>query len=253
MTESLFDVAGRRVFVAGGAQGLGAALCGALAERGAQVVVADLRAKDAERLAGELPGEGHYALGVDITDEASVDAAIDECLRRDQRLDVVVNSAGVADFGPAVELEAERFARTISVNLNGAFLLSRCAARHMLSRGEGSIIHIASVSSTVVNPEYSAYSSSKAGLAQLVRLLALEWAKQGVRINAIGPAVVETPLTAEYTLANEDRRNYALSKIPMGRFCQPQDLFGALLLLASSAGQFITGQTFYVDGGRTLL
>ena len=121
----------------------------------------------------------------------------------------------------------------------------------MIDAGSGRIINMASVSSTVVNPEYVAYSTSKAAVAQLTRILGLEWAKTGVTVNAIGPAVIPTPMSA-VPLADDDYRAAAMAKIPMGRFGEPRDLFGAVLLLASPAGDFITGQVFYVDGGRTL-
>ncbi|GJL81297.1 MAG: gluconate 5-dehydrogenase [marine bacterium B5-7] len=253
MNDPLFDITGRSILVAGGAQGIGEALCGMLAERGASVVVADRLGDEAVKVADSLPGKGHFAVSLDVTDEKSVEAAIEEIIHRAGRLDIMVNSAGVADFGPATSLSKELFERTIAVNLTGAFVLSRCVARSMLEQGEGSIIHLASVSSKVVNPQYSAYSSSKAGLSQLVRILALEWADQGVRINAIGPAVTQTPLTEGHVLANEKMRETALSKIPMARLGQPDDIFGVVVLLASPASRFITGQTLYVDGGRTLL
>ena len=252
MSDSLFDIAGRRIFVAGGARGLGQSICARLAERGATVVVADRLPDEAETVARALTGDGHLAVSVDITNEESIEGAIAEA-RRDGDLDVVVNSAGVAEFAPAVSMSREQFEKTVSINLTGAFLLSRCAARGMLERGEGSIIHLASVSSRVVNPEYSAYSPSKAGLSQLVRILALEWAAQGVRVNAIGPAMTETPLTRAHIIADEEGLTRALAKIPMGRLGTPGDIDGIVLLLASSAGSFITGQTIYVDGGRTLL
>lgn len=252
MTDPVFDVAGRRIFVTGGARGLGQSICGALAERGATVVVADRLPDEAEAVAGALPGQGHSAVTIDVASEQSVEAAVAEA-RGAGELDVVINSAGVAEFAPAVSMSLAQFEKTIAVNLTGAFLLSRCAARAMLERGEGSIVHLASVSSCVVNPEYAAYSTSKAGLSQLVRILALEWAEQGVRINAIGPAMTETPLTREHIIANQEGLSKALSKIPMGRLGTPADIIGAVLLLASSAGSFMTGQTIYVDGGRTLL
>jgi NAD(P)-dependent dehydrogenase (short-subunit alcohol dehydrogenase family) len=253
MVDPLFDIAGHVVLIAGGARGLGRALSKALAERGAIIVVADRLTGEAEQVAASLPHKGHNVQFLDITDEASVEAAIGDTMRHAGRLDVVLNSAGIAEFDPALTLSRERFERTISVNLTGAFLLSRHAARIMIDQGGGSIIHLASISSRVANPQYSAYSSSKAALSQLVRILALEWAVHAVRVNAIGPAMTDTPLTRQQLLTDPEKTAKAVSQIPMGRLGLPEDLIGMVLLLASSAGQFITGQTLYVDGGRTLV
>ncbi len=172
--------------------------------------------------------------------------------RRPGKLDTLINSAGIALLAPAAELDIAQFEDTLAINLTGTFLMSRHAARVMIPAGGGRIINMASVSSEVINPEYAAYASSKAGVAHLTRILAIEWAKQNVTVNAIGPAVTPTPMA----LAKMDDpafTEYQLNKIPMGRFGEPRDLFGAMLLLASPAGAFITGQVFYVDGGRTLL
>ena len=163
----------------------------------------------------------------------------------------VVNAAGLLQIAPALELEAGRFRATLETNVTGAFLLSRAAARAM-GQGGGRIVHFASVSSLVANTQYAAYSSSKAALAQLVRVLAREWAPRGITVNAIGPAMTETGMTARF-LADPEFRSQALASIPMGRFGTPQDLVGALVLLLAPAGAFITGQTVYVDGGRTLV
>lgn len=253
MADALFDVAGRVVLVAGGARGLGQALARGLAERGARVLLGDRLAEEGERVAGELPGDGHEFHPLDLTDEAGIEAIVRHARQRMGRLDVVLNSAGVAAIGPALELSREEFEQTLAINVTGAFLLSRHAAKIMIADGGGRIIHLASVSSQVVNPHYSAYSSSKASLSQLTRILALEWARHAVTVNAIGPAMTSTPLTERQLLANEELRGNALAQIPMGRFGTPEDLLGATLLLASPAGAFITGQTLFVDGGRTLI
>lgn len=249
----MFDVAGRAILVAGGARGLGFDLAGALAARGARIVLADVLADEVAEAARQLPGEGHLHCPLDVTDEASVDAAVMAAVAGAGRLDGVLNSAGIARFAPALELSAEDFVQTMAVNVTGAFLLSRRAARAMAGQpGGGRILHLASVSSRVVNEQYAAYSTSKAALAQLVKVLAKEWARTGIAVNAIGPAVIRTPLTEATILADPEMTATALSQIPMGRFGVAEDLVGATLLLLSEAGRFITGQTVYVDGGRTL-
>jgi NAD(P)-dependent dehydrogenase (short-subunit alcohol dehydrogenase family) len=253
MLDPLFDVAEKVVFVAGGARGLGRTLSHEFAVRGSHVVIADRLRDEGEAVVEQLPGHGHGFQLLDLTDPTGVEDAITTTRSRFGRVDVVLNSAGIANIAPALELSVEDFEKTMAVNVTGAFALSRAAARVMQAQDEGRIIHLASVSSRVVNPNYAAYSSSKAALSQLVKILALEWAGQDITVNAIGPAMTPTPLTERQLLVDQNSRERALGKIPMGRLGTPADLLGATLLLASAAGAFITGQTVFVDGGRTLI
>ncbi len=250
--DALFDVSGRAVIITGGARGLGAAFAEELARRGALVMVADIDGAEAEKTAAALEGEGHHACLLDVRDEESCRAAVERTVETLGKLDVLVNSAGIARLAPALEQAVEDFEDTLAINLTGTFLMARHAGRVMIEAGGGRIINMASVSSEVVNPNYASYASSKAGVAHLTRILAMEWATKNVTVNAIGPAVTPTPM-ARAQFENSGFVEYQLGKIPMGRFGEPRDLFGALVLLASPAGSFITGQVFYVDGGRTLL
>jgi NAD(P)-dependent dehydrogenase (short-subunit alcohol dehydrogenase family) len=250
--DPLFDVAGKNILVAGAAGGLGAPLARALATRGARLMLADMNLDGAESLARELDASDAHACRLDVTDEASCAAAVAQSVERLGGLDVVINATGIYRVAPAVDLSLQDWQLTIDANLTGAFLLARAAGRHMVAQSRGRIITIASVSSEVVNPDYAAYAASKAGVAHLTRVLALEWARFGVTVNAIGPAVIPTPLS-QAVVGDDSRRNAAIAKIPMGRLGTPEDLVGAVVLLASDAGAFITGQTIYVDGGRTLL
>lgn len=248
-SDPLFDVAHRTVLLAGAAGGLGVALAEALAERGARLVLADLDHNGAAALAARLPGAGHRAMALDIADEASCAAAV----AAGGDLDALVNCVGVFRTAPALDMPLDVFESTLRVNVTGAFVLARAAAKAMLAAGrKGRIVTLASVSSQVANPHYAAYATSKAALAQLTRILALEWAPHGIAVNAVGPAMTPTALTEEY-LKKHVNLDYALSKIPMGRFGTPADIIGAVLLLIAPAGAFITGQTIYVDGGRTLM
>ena len=253
MGDPLFDLSGRATLVAGGASGLGAALARGFAARGAPVAIADLNSPGAAALADELGRSGSeiFACDLDVRDADSCGEAVALTIERFGRLDVVINAAGVFHVGPALDLDPETWNTTIATNLTGAFLLARAAGRVMVAQGGGRIISISSVSSRVANPEYAAYAASKAGVAHLTRVLAREWATDGVTVNAIGPAVTPTPLTEGF-LADEERRTAALSRIPMGRFGTPNDVVGAAVFLASDAGAFVTGQTLFVDGGRTL-
>jgi len=250
--DPLFDIAGRRVLIAGAAGGLGAALANALAQRGALLMLADLDLEAAGALAQKLDAKERIQVcGLDVTHEAACVGAVDATVRRLGGLDVLINASGVYRTAPAADLARRDWDLTIGINLTGAFQLAQAAGRHMIAQQGGRILTIASVSSTVANPEYAAYAASKAGVAHLTRVLAREWAAHGVTVNAIGPAVTPTALS-QPILENASSRAAALAKIPMGRFGTPDDLVGVVLLLASDAGAFITGQTIYVDGGRTI-
>jgi NAD(P)-dependent dehydrogenase (short-subunit alcohol dehydrogenase family) len=250
--DPLFDITGRNILIAGAAGGLGAPLARALARRGARLMLADMNLDGVENLTRELDASDAHACRLDVTDEASCTAAIEQSVQRLGGLDVVINATGIYRVAPAVDLSLQDWQLTIDANLTGAFLLARTAGRYMVAQNHGRIVTIASVSSEVVNPDYAAYAASKAGVAHLTRVLALEWARSGVTVNAIGPAVIPTPLS-QAVVEDDSRRNAAIAKIPMGRLGTPEDLVGAVVLLASDAGAFITGQTIYVDGGRTLL
>lgn len=250
MTDPLFDIAGRAILVTGAANGLGRSLALALAQRGARLDLVDLAREPLEQVAAQCGPHARAHVG-DITRQADVARIVEAAAAERSGLDGLVNCAGIFRTGPALALSAEAFRTTLDVNVTGAFLLSCAAARAMTGKG-GRIVHLASVSSRVSNAEYAAYASSKAALAHLVRVLAREWAAEAITVNAIGPAMTQTGLTGGL-LADPDRRAAALSVIPMGRFGTPEDLTATLLLLLGPGGAFITGQTIYVDGGRTLV
>jgi NAD(P)-dependent dehydrogenase (short-subunit alcohol dehydrogenase family) len=252
--RAIFDLAGRVALVAGGGGGLGREIARGLGEWGARLVIADLDRGRAEAGAREVAKNGGQAraLAVDVTSPPSVRSLVEGVVAVEGRIDVLVNAAGVFAVAPAVELSPETWARVLDVNLTGVFLLSREVGAVMLRQGRGKVINIASVSSTVANPGYAAYAASKGGVAQLTRVLALEWCRHGIQVNGIGPAFTETDLTRPYLQAEEGRRQLVLNKIPAGRLGEPADLVGAAVFLASSASDFVVGQMIYVDGGRTL-
>lgn len=250
MSDPLFSIEGRSIIIAGAASGLGRALSLALASRGALLTLMDLVRDPLLELASAC-GSQTLAQVVDVTDERSVTDAVHAAQAAHGKIDALVNSAGLLRIAPAHDLTEAQFKASLDVNVTGAFLLSRAAARAMAANG-GRIVHFASVSSLVANKNYAAYSTSKAALSQLVKVLAREWAGDGITVNTIGPAMTETGMTGSY-LSDEAFRAQALAAIPMGRFGTPDDLLGPLILLLSPAGKFITGQTLYVDGGRTLV
>lgn len=245
--DPLFALQDKSILVAGAAGGIGSALAAHLATRGARLILTDL---DPERVVAPDSSKCIVA-PLDVTDEGSIAHAVDTALQHYGRLDGVLNAAGILTIGSALDLTESAFQATLDINLKGPFLLSRVAARAMSSDG-GAIVHLASISSKMSNANYAAYASSKAGLAQLVRVLGREWADRGITVNAIGPALIETGMTSSH-LHDPDFQQRYLDQIPMGRFSTPDDLIGTVILLLSSAGRFITGQTVYVDGGRTLV
>lgn len=249
-TDKLFDIAGRVFLVAGAAGGLGRALVRALHERGARLAVLDKDSSGLHEIGSEVPGA--LSVEADLTDEA---AAMDAVAQTQQRFGTIhggVNAVGMLPIAPADDMDLSTFRACLDANLTAAFIFSRVLAGPLRRAGGGPILHIASVSSNVANPGYAAYASSKAGLSQLVRVLAREWAPDGIAVNALGPALTETELTRDY-LADPDFRRNALAAIPAGRFGTPEDLISPALMLLGAGGSFITGQTIYVDGGRTLV
>lgn len=247
--DPLFDVSGKTCLIAGAAGGLGSAMARALAERGASLALFDIDETRLKQLGDQIPDA---LVGVaDMNDQTALTKMAKLTAERFGKIDGAINAAGVLPMAPATDFDEAVFRDCIDVNLTAAFLFSRTIARHMQDSG-GRIVHIASVSSFVANPGYAAYAGSKAGLAQMVRVLAREWAPKNILVNAIGPALTETPLTHDY-LSDPGFRANAISAIPMGRLGEADDLIGTLLLLLSQAGSFITGQTIYIDGGRTLV
>ncbi len=249
LIDPLFNVSDNTYLIAGAGGGLGNVMAKALAERGARLALFDIDEAALERIGITIPDA--LTQVADINNQSALSEMMQLTQSRFGTIDGAINAAGVLPMSAAATFDEAVFRQCIDVNLTAAFLFSKTVAEQMQDAG-GRIVHIASVSSFVANPEYAAYASSKAGLAQMIRVLAREWAPKNILVNAIGPALTETPLTRDYLSDPGFRRN-AISAIPMGRLGEADDLIGALLLLLSSAGSFITGQTIYVDGGRTLV
>jgi NAD(P)-dependent dehydrogenase (short-subunit alcohol dehydrogenase family) len=248
--ESLLE--GRVALVTGASRGLGRHFAALLAAHGAQVVGL---ARDVDGLAAlgkEMAARGHTltALAADVRDGAIVERAFGEALARTGRLDVIVNNAGIALTKPAKATSDDEWNAVIDTNLSGAFRVARAAAAAMEAQGGGSIVNIASVLARRVARQLPAYIAAKAALVKLTEALALEWAPLGIRVNALAPGYIETDLNRDF-LASPAGQSIA-KRVPQRRFGAPADLDGALLLLASDAGRYITGATIGVDGGHAL-
>jgi len=256
MKSRLFDLAGKTALVTGAGRGIGFALARGLAEHGADVALVARTAGELEaakeRIEG-VTGRKVWVFPFDLSDSGRVEALFDEVVQVAGGVDVLVNCAGTTVRGPTEDVSLETFNRVMEVNLTAALLLSQAFCRHRKQvQKPGRIINIGSLACHAARPTIAAYACSKMGLLGLTKTLAVEWAKYDINVNAIGPGYIATELTAPLQ-TDTDFNTWVLSKTPLGRWGQPEDLVGAAVLLASKAGDFITGQIFYVDGGWTAL
>jgi NAD(P)-dependent dehydrogenase (short-subunit alcohol dehydrogenase family) len=248
----LFDLRGKRALVTGGSKGLGRAMAAGLARAGAELA---LCARDPDHLAAARSemralGGRAEAFEMDVRSRESVRRAVDAAVAALGGVDILVNDAGVNVRKPVLELAEEEWDLVLDTNLKGYFLVAQAVAPQMLARGAGKVINVSSIFGAVGMPNQVAYASSKGGVDMLTKVMALEWAQKGVQVNAIAPAYFDTPFVA--ALRNDpERYRFLVERTPMGRFGRPEELVGTVVYLASSASDFVTGQTLYVDGGWT--
>ncbi len=245
------DLANRTALVTGASSGLGRHFAHVLASRGATVVAAARRASALEALADEIAATGGrcHPLEMDVTDAASVQEGISRIGEvAATPASIVVNNAGVAQTRAAIDISPAEWLGTISPNLTGAFLVAQAAARAMAPIGGGTIVNIASILGERVSKGLAAYAASKAGLIQLTKALALEWAPLGIRVNALAPGYVETDLNRVFFASDAGQR--LIARIPQRRLGRLEDLDGPLLLLCSDQSRYMTGSIIAVDGGH---
>jgi gluconate 5-dehydrogenase len=249
MTQDLFSLEGKLAVITGGSGTLGLSIAKAFVRAGAKVVLVARGTENLARAADSLGdlGECHKMSG-DVSNSRQVEDIFDRVENELGQLDILVTAAGTQFRSPVIDFTEEKWNEVIATNLTGTFLCAKFAAKKMLKKSYGKIIIISSLTAEIGIPNISAYAASRGGISQFAKTMAIELAQKGITVNCIGPGRFHTPMTADI-LAGQDQYNRLIEVIPMGRLGEPDDLTGVSLLLASDASSYITGQTFYVDGG----
>ena len=253
MSENLFDLHGKTALITGGNGGIGLGIAKGFAQSGANVAIAGRNTVKTEEVVANLSEQNTSAIGieVDVADEKSVDNMITNTLDNFGQIDILVNNAGIGIRNLPHEYNLEDWNKVIDINLTGAFLCSKAVYPNMKTRGSGKIINIGSMTSIFGLDWAIAYASSKGGIVQLTKTLAVSWAKDGIQANSILPGWIHTDLTQGIKDNYKDRYDHILSRIPENRWGEPADLSGTAIFLASDASNYVTGVSIPVDGGYT--
>jgi gluconate 5-dehydrogenase len=248
MSLALFDLGGRRALVTGSSQGIGFALARGLAEAGAEVI---LNGRDEAKLeaAAEKLGNVH-TLAFDVTDHAATRSAVDRFEAEVGAIGILVNNAGMQHRAPLEDFPADAFERLMKTNIASVFNVGQAVARHMIQRGAGKIINIASVQTALARPSIAPYTATKGAVGNLTKGMATDWARYGLQCNAIAPGYFDTPLNAAL-VADPAFSAWLEKRTPAGRWGKVDELVGACVFLASDASSFVNGHVLYVDGGIT--
>ena len=248
MGKGLFDLTGRRALVTGSSQGIGLALAQGLAEAGAEVV---LNGRDAAKLAEAARSiEGARQLPFDVTSHAAARAAVDGFEAEFGAIDILVNNAGMQHRTPLEDFPSDAFERLLQTNISSVFNVGQAVARHMIARGAGKIVNIASVQAALARPGIAPYTATKGAVANLTKGMATDWARHGLQCNAIAPGYFDTPLNAAL-VADHAFTAWLEKRTPAGRWGKVEELVGACIFLVSDASSFVNGHVLYVDGGIT--
>ncbi len=250
-----FDLSGKVSLVTGAGRGIGRSIALGLAEAGSDLVLCSRSRGELEAVADEARGLGRSVLVApcDVTEAGEVEAAVNQAVEHFGSLHVLINNAGMTVKQPAEHLALADWQRIIDVNLTGVFLMAQAVGRHMLDQGEGSIINISSIAAETALTGSLAYCASKGGVNMLTKVLAVEWASRGVRVNGLAPAYTETPLVKAITDTKAGFADRVRARTPLGRLASPEEMVGTAIFLASPASSYVTGETVRVDGGWTAL
>jgi glucose 1-dehydrogenase len=244
-------LANKVAIVTGAAQGIGLACAQRLVAKGASVMLADIN-PDGQAAATALGGSARF-FTADVSRKSDVDAMVAATLQAFGRIDILVNNAGVTHAAEFLDLTEDDFDRVLRINLKSMFLCGQAVAREMVKQGSGSIINMSSVNAEVAIMNQVPYSISKGGINQLTRVMSLNLAQHGIRVNGIGPGTILTELAKQAVLGSPEARNTILSRTPLGRCGEPEEVASIAAFLASDDASYMTGQTIYVDGGRLAL
>ncbi len=251
----LFNLSDRVAVVTGGGSGLGAACSIGFAQAGAEVVVADINLAGAQKTTAVIGRQGGtaHARPVDVTDKGAVEELADWVVHELGGVDILLASAGKSFRSPVEEFPEDEFDAVIELNLKGVYLCGQAFGRKMLTQGSGSIINMASIGGFIAYPWVSAYLASKGGVVQITRAMAMEWRNRGVRVNAIGPTLMDSPLTKTGAKKSTVTSDFIIGRMPRDRLGLPRELIGAAIFLASDASELVTGHTVMCDDGYLAL
>ena len=248
----LFSLNGKTALITGSSQGIGLALARGLAEAGATIILNGRDRKKLDLAAKALADAGATTIisAFDVTDHDAVRKAVDELEAQGTRIDILVNNAGMQHRGPLEEFEPEAFEKLLQTNIASVFHVSQAVAKHMINRGEGKIVNIASVQTALARPGIAPYTATKGAVGNLTKGMATDWAKYGLQCNALAPGYFDTPLNAAL-VADKKFSEWLKIRTPAGRWGEVEELVGACIFLSASASSFVNGHTLYVDGGIT--